>query len=160
LVGGGQVGANYEFAPWVVGVEGSWTSTSLGSSKTITTIPAGTELLNTNPRWLASVTGRLGYAADSALFYVKGGGAWMNVEYTEVIGGTQVLTNTQTGFTAGAGFEYGFVEGWSGKIEYNFYGFGSTTSNFVFTPISVKSNVQTVTVGINYRFNWAGGRPY
>ena len=25
VIGGGQIGANYEFAPWVVGVEGSWT---------------------------------------------------------------------------------------------------------------------------------------
>ncbi len=25
VIGGGQVGANYEFVPWVVGIEGSWT---------------------------------------------------------------------------------------------------------------------------------------
>src|SRR5438477_323793 len=29
VIGGGQVGANYEFAPWVVGIEGSWTESGI-----------------------------------------------------------------------------------------------------------------------------------
>ena len=33
-------------------------------------------------RWLATVRGRLGYAADRWLFYVTGGGAWGGVDYT------------------------------------------------------------------------------
>jgi outer membrane immunogenic protein len=160
LVGGAQVGANYEFAPWVVGIEGSWTSTQLGATKSATTIPAGTEQLNPNPLWLAAATARVGYARDDLMFYVKGGGAWMNIEYTEVAGGTQAITSTSTGFTAGAGLEYGFVEGWSGKLEYDFYDFGSTNYAFTLTPISAKADIQVLTVGINYRFNWAGGRPY
>jgi outer membrane immunogenic protein len=29
VIGGAQVGANYEFAPWVVGIEGSWTDSAI-----------------------------------------------------------------------------------------------------------------------------------
>ena len=32
VIGGVQVGANYEFAPWVVGVEASWTASAISRS--------------------------------------------------------------------------------------------------------------------------------
>jgi outer membrane immunogenic protein len=162
-VGGGQVGFNYEFAPWVVGVEGSWTDTGVSGSGTtaITSVPPGFfERATTNTSWIAAATGRVGYAADTLLLYVKGGGAWMKVKYTEdiltgnVTAGTQTLTDTRNGFTAGAGLEYGFVEGWSGKLEYDFYDFGTTNYAFVNTPVSIKSNMHVLTAGLNYRFNW------
>ena len=59
------------------------------------------------------------------LFYAKGGGAWMNVRYTEdllttagsITAATQALTDNRTGFTVGAGVEFGLVENLSGKIE-------------------------------------------
>ena len=49
------------------------------------------------------------------------------------------------------------MENLSGKIEYDFYGFGTKNYNFGFTPISVRSNLHTLIVGLNYRFNWSGG---
>ncbi len=36
VLGGAQIGANYEFAPWVVGVEGSWTDSTISGSTLIT----------------------------------------------------------------------------------------------------------------------------
>src|SRR5215472_16967306 len=35
LIGGFQGGANYEFAPWVVGIEGSWTDSAIKGSTLI-----------------------------------------------------------------------------------------------------------------------------
>jgi opacity protein-like surface antigen len=35
VIGGAQVGANYEFAPWVVDVEGSWTDSAITGSTLI-----------------------------------------------------------------------------------------------------------------------------
>ena len=49
------------------------------------------------------------------------------------------------------------MENLSGKIEYDFYGFGTKNYNFGFTPVSVRSNLHTLTAGLNYRFNWSGG---
>jgi outer membrane immunogenic protein len=168
VLGGAQIGANYEFVPWVIGVEGSWTdstisgSTSIGCSLCPATVVQ--ERFTSHALWFAALTGRAGYAANDWLFYAKAGGAWLHVSYTEdliAIGGptaaTQVISDNRTGFTAGAGIEFGLVENLSGKIEYDFYGFGTKNYNFGFTPVSVRSNLHTLTVGLNYRFNWSGG---
>jgi outer membrane immunogenic protein len=170
VVGGGQIGANYEFAPWVVGIEGSWDASAIQGNTLIgvaSTVAPGTviqERFTSNVPWFAAVTGRIGYAANDWLFYAKGGGAWMHVTYTEdllVVGGvtsaTQAISDNRNGFTVGAGIEFGLVENITGKIEYDFYDFGSKNYNFGITPVSVSSNLHTLTVGINYKFNWSGG---
>jgi outer membrane immunogenic protein len=174
VIGGLQGGANYEFTPWVVGIEGTWTSSAINgntligcSGPCVLTGPTPTpqERFTSQAQWFAALTGRGGYAANDWLFYAKGGGAWMRARYTEdllVTGGatavTQVFTDNRTGFTVGAGIEFGLVENLSGKIEYDFYDFGTKNYNFnAITPVSVKSNLHTLTVGLNYRFNWSGG---
>jgi outer membrane immunogenic protein len=168
-LGGGQVGFNYEFAPWVVGVEAMWSgavSMSATNSASIPGVAFVTSSLTTNLFWLASVTGRVGYAHDDLLFYVKGGGAWESVKYLENVGfmnmtGTQqTITDTRTGFTVGAGIEYGLTENFSAKLEYDFYDFGTKNYNFnLATPLSISSQVHQVLAGINYRFTPGGGRP-
>ena len=108
-------------------------------------------------------TGRI--RRNDWLFYAKAGGGWMRVSYTEdlltpggITAGTQVISDNRTGFTVGAGIEFGLVENLSGKIEYDFYDFGSKNYNFnAVTPVSVSSSLHTLTVGLNYRFNWSGG---
>src|SRR5262249_26811608 len=136
--GGGQIGANYEFAPWVVGIEGSWDASAI-QGNTLIGVASGPpgpitiqERFTSNAPWFAAVTGRVGYAANDWLFYAKGGGAWMHVTYTEdllVVGGvtsaTQSISDNRNGFTVGSGIEFGLVENISGKIEYDFYDFGS-----------------------------------
>jgi outer membrane immunogenic protein len=173
VLGGGQIGANHEFVPWVVGIEGSWTDSTISGSTLIgcSTCPKlGTlltpvlqERFTSHALWFAALTGRAGYAANDWLFYAKAGRAWLHVSYTEdllinggITSASQVISDNRTGFTAGAGIEFGLVENLSGKIEYDFYGFGTKNYNFGFTPVSVRSNLHTV-VGLNYRFNWSGG---
>jgi outer membrane immunogenic protein len=174
VIGGAQIGANYEFVPWVVGVEGSWTDSAISGNTligctgacAIGTTAIGQERFTSQAEWFATLTGRFGYAANDWLFYAKAGGAWMNVRYTEDLLGsatpitvaTQVITDTRTGFTVGAGIEFGLVENLSAKIEYDFYDFGSKNYNFnAITPVSVNSNLHTIIVGLNYKFNWSGG---
>jgi outer membrane immunogenic protein len=174
VIGGAQIGANYEFAPWVVGLEGSWTdsgiqgNTLIGCAGTcvIGTTAIAQERFTSQAQWFAALTGRFGYAANDWLFYAKVGGAWMDARYTEdllttgagVTAATQVFTDNRTGFTVGAGIELGLVENLSGKIEYDFYDFGSRNYNFnAITPVSVSSNLHTIIVGLNYKFNWSGG---
>jgi outer membrane immunogenic protein len=167
VIGGAQAGANYEFAPWVVGIEGTWTDSAITGNTLIgtSTAPATQVRFTSSAQWFAALTGRVGYAANDWLFYAKGGGGWMRVSYTEdflnpagVTAATQVFTDNRTGFTVGAGIEFGLVENLSGKIEYDFYDFGSKNYNFnTLTPVSVSSNLHTIIVGLNYRFNWSGG---
>jgi len=179
VLGGVQVGGNIEFAPVVVGLEATWTATTLSGSQTIASlIPSNLEKSTDTMPWLATATARIGYAANDLLFYAKGGGAWARVGYTQstlVLGGTLFsqtsLTDNRTGFVVGGGFEYGMNENLSLKIEYDYFGFGTKTYTFnnlsftnnpganppPVTPIgpfaaSVKSQLQMVTVGVNYRF--------
>jgi outer membrane immunogenic protein len=174
VIGGGQIGANYEFVPWVVGIEGSWTDSGVqgntligvGSTAIVPPPVIGQERFTSNALWFAAMTGRVGYAANDWLFYAKAGGAWMHVTYTEdllaspspVTVTTQDISDTRSGFTVGAGIEFGLVENLSAKIEYDFYDFGSKNYNFnAITPVSVSSNLHAIIVGLNYKFNWSGG---
>jgi outer membrane immunogenic protein len=176
VLGGGQIGAQYQFAPWVIGVEGMFTVTDMSGSTVSST--ALTPAFNINERatsavhWYATATARAGYAVNDLLFYAKGGAAWMGVNYTQdiltnnVVTSEQVITDTRVGWTVGAGIEYGMTENLSAKVEYDFLDFGSRNYNFnnltVFSipnpvPVSISSMTHMFTVGLNYRFNWGGG---
>ena len=168
FVGGGQVGANYQFNSFVVGVEGDFDWFANNNNSAAVTAFGTTVQGSNNGRWLTTLTGRLGYAAGTVLFYGKGGGAWVgsnNITVTNVATGSAVSfsnNNTNTGWTAGAGVEWAFYNNWTARIEYDYVGL----SNAAFTvpatsPILAgdvfttnNRNVQLVTVGINYLFNW------
>ena len=90
-LGGFEAGYNYQFAnKWVVGVEGDVGGTNLHGGR-----PAGTAnglaatgfnipgaftpaffTASDKTNWMGTLTGRLGYAWDRTLFYVKGGVAF------------------------------------------------------------------------------------
>ncbi len=82
-LGGVQAGCNYQVGGWVFGIQGDydWTGAS-GQSADLLIFPAAcTDWLEAS-RSLSSVTGRVGYAWDRFLGYVKGGGAWEQDKYT------------------------------------------------------------------------------
>jgi outer membrane immunogenic protein len=168
FVGGGQVGANYQFNSIVVGVEGDFDWFANNNNSATITSHGTTVTGSNNGRWLTTLTGRLGYAFDHVLLYGKGGGAWVgsnNLTLTNVATGSSVSfanNNTNTGWTAGAGLEYAFTNNWTARIEYDYVGLNDTTftapatfpvvGGDVFTTHN--RNIQIVTVGINYLFNW------
>jgi outer membrane immunogenic protein len=173
LIGGGEFGANYQFSTVVVGVEATISATNTsGSGRVPDTTVGSTNSFTSAPRWLATATGRLGFAANDWLFYGKGGAALMHTDYTETLlgpgGGTfasSALNDNRTGFVAGAGIEYALTENWSARAEYDFFDFGSKTYNFasadspLVIPASIRSNLNELTVGVNYRFTFGGGAP-
>ncbi|WP_398483924.1 outer membrane protein, partial [Tardiphaga sp.] len=58
------------------------------------------------------------------------------------------------GYTVGGGLEYLFTQNWSGKLEYQYYDFG--TVNFIAPvggPGSFKNDQHSIKAGLNYRFN-------
>ncbi len=157
FLGGGQIGGNYEFASWVVGAEGTFDGTGIAGSSTVAALtPGALQRVNTKQDWIATVTGRVGYAADTLLFYLKGGAAWMHASYRQdAVTFGQTLGEVRSGFVAGAGLEYGMTENLSAKLEYDYFDFGSADYNFfaippVGVPVSIKSNTQTVILGLNY----------
>jgi outer membrane immunogenic protein len=153
-VGGGQIGCDWQTSNIVFGVEGMFDWSGLSGSSS----PSGVNL-QTDVNWLATVTGRVGLAVDRALFYVKGGAAWVNEDFGFRLLGVNFRGNdaTQSGWTVGGGVEYSFAPNWSAKLEYNFIDLGGDTPRFCVggacgTVFNVDQNVHLVTVGLNYRF--------
>lgn len=166
-IGGAQVGVNYQLASVVLGAEVSWTASDISgtSVSTVTAAPIGADQdsSTSRPSWLGVASGRIGYAFNTILLYAKGGAALMGVDYIQqqlkggLVIASQSIKTDRSGYTAGAGLEYGMTENLSARLEYNFYGFGSKNLAFAQTPVAVSSDVHTILAGLNYRFNWANG---
>jgi outer membrane immunogenic protein len=169
LLGGAQAGFNLEFAPFVVGAEGTWTDANVTGGRSTPSATAGNSEQSTDfAHWYATATGRVGFAANDLLIFAKGGAAWMNVGYTQanVAGGvvtSQTIYDTRKGYTIGGGLEYGLLDNLSAKLEYDFLDFG--TENYSFGglglgapfPVAIKSVAHLISLGVNYRFNLGGG---
>jgi outer membrane immunogenic protein len=111
---------------------------------------------------LSTAGGRIGYAWDRWLGYVKGGGAWQRDNYwatTIITGPAYTTTVTRPGWSIGAGGEYALARFASLFAEYSYGDFG--TSRTGLTPILVglrpafvdlgeRSSV--LRVGLNLRF--------
>src|SRR6266536_3304571 len=177
FLGGGQVGCNYQFAPnWVIGIEGDGSAADIKGDVNappvtfiipgVGTSPPITSTFHAKTEWLASVTGRLGWAAGPWLIYAKGGVAWAGDKYSAdipIFDEHIQASETRTGWTVGGGVEWAFWDNWSAKLEYDFYDFGTRSVTFTGTisgvpeevpGIDIKQRISTVKFGINYRFGW------
>jgi outer membrane immunogenic protein len=165
ILGGGQVGFNYQIAPWLVfGVEGQFSASDIsGSTPCILVFKCTTDV-----NWLATVAGRIGSTHDRLMLYVKGGAAWADSDYFfdfAPIGPVNILnaSDTRFGYMLGAGVEYAFYGNWSAKLEYNFLDFGTDTigfgnEHFCCIDVDITQKIHLVKFGINYRL-WGGAAP-
>jgi outer membrane immunogenic protein len=170
VVGGVEAGYNYQINWLLLGIEGDFTwSGATGSGSCFPLLAPQT--CTADPRWIADVVGRVGGIVGPALFYVRGGPAWMHDTYTDLAlpgalppalpGVLFTAHETTPGWTVGGGVEYLFLPNWSARLEYDYYGFRNENVIFnggpgnVFSEI-IKENMQTVTIGVNYHF----GGPY
>jgi opacity protein-like surface antigen len=116
---------------------------------------------------LGTVTGRVGYAWDRSLAYLKAGGALASATYS-LNGNTNAITlgtgssnATSLGWTAGGGIEYAIADCWSTMLEYDYLGLSSTQVAFPSVAVigarntAVQQAVNVVKLGVNYRFNTA-----
>ncbi len=155
VLGGVQLGYNYQFAPnWLIGVEGEFIWTS--ASGTVNFSSANAVAFTSNHNWYDTLAGRVGFVQNSWLFYAKVGVAWMNADYgiSAVPLGAATLNTTRNGWTIGAGAEYMLSPSWSAKIEYAYLDFGTDGYGFGIPPGGVGANINTqvheVKVGVNY----------
>lgn len=161
FLGGGQIGFNVQSGQFVFGAEfsGSWADIT-GSHTSVLDAPA---TYHSDLNTILLFTGRVGMAFDRTLLYVTGGGAWTRNKFEYNDGGF-VSSNTQnrTGWTVGAGIEYGLAPNWSIGVQYNYVDLGDKNVNFVgadnFT-VKSDSHVHLATARLNYRFNAFGGGP-
>lgn len=160
---GVQGGCNYQVSNWVFGIQVDYDwADGTGSGP-----HAATGILTDQSHisGLGSVTGRVGYAWDRFLGYVKGGGAWERDSYLQftTAGGALFATSAESrwGGTVGVGGEYAFTQNLTGFVEYDYYGFGTRTLTFTtvlgtLPHISIRENQSVVKAGLNWKFDWAG----
>jgi outer membrane immunogenic protein len=161
---GGQVGCDVQYGTWVFGVQGMWDWTGIKGEH------LKEDIFTTTISSLGTATGRIGFTAlPNTLLYVKGGAAWVRDRETKVDGVTflpeGIARYSRSGWTAGAGLEVMTQSNFSFFLEYNYLGFGTHRARFTNLeippipatfPLDIKQSVWTVTVGVNYRLNWAG----
>jgi len=171
FIGGGTVGYNWQPTPYtLLGLEnnigylhlkGSITQDPLTLNDTVASTKIGD--------WYDAYTARIGAVDGHAMFYVKGGG--VTAKYTTGVVDTfpPAVINTTTsktlsGWAAGGGLEYGIDMHWSVKAEYLVLGLARNVTNcgtsFVagvsfgsFCSVTHTPDVQTITLGLNYRFH-------
>lgn len=164
FLGGLQLGYNYQMGNWVLGIGGdfSWIGASHDAA-TDASLYAGAVIHSQEKTdWLATLTGRVGYALNDWLFYAKGGVGWIHQTYggyATAGGATEQyndITDTRPGWTVGGGVEWAFWRNWSAFLEYDYLDFG--TKNYTFTSTSVtatydiKSAASELKAGINFHF--------
>ncbi len=151
--GGGTIGYNAQFGNFVVGIEGEGAWADINQSASLFFVTATDRI-----QAFGSLTGRLGVALDNVLIYGKGGGAIASNKISvTALGLVADDTQTHLGYTVGGGVEWGFAPNWSVKGEYLWAHYESQNYFTNQIPGGISSgtfDVNTVKVGVNYRFGW------
>ena len=158
-LGGGQIGYNWQAGQVVFGVEFSGSLSDLGGGNNFAAVPGFA--FESDGKSLLMLTGRLGWAADRALFYVTGGAASVRAS-VDLHQGPFVteVSLTRTGWTFGVGAEYAFTPNWSFAAQYNWIDLGDRDVNFTLDATPFAGNVDQTfhvfTLRMNYRFGGYG----
>jgi outer membrane immunogenic protein len=183
--GGGQIGYNYQFDnSWVIGVEADFEWSGIegelsgnanlfenGDPLGGVSFSAGSEI-----EWFGTIRARLGYAWDRVFLYGTGGAAYGKVKSHGTItifdgmGDSDSLSasksDTQWGWTIGAGLEYAITDHWTFKTEYLYVDLGSQNlfnaqdegylPNDDYLVVGAKMDVETkfhtIKAGLNYKW--------
>jgi outer membrane immunogenic protein len=155
-VGGLFAGGNYQAGPMVLGAE---TDLELARTESGFYDIAAGGAGNTKIDWQGSLRGRLGFAADKALFYGTGGLAYANISHTYrnlVLGNVETTSGIRTGWTAGAGVEVAMTPNFLVRVEYRYTDLGAYRYNALVTFPGLtgqqEPKLNTVRVGAAYKF--------
>jgi outer membrane immunogenic protein len=153
LIGGGQIGYNWQHGSSVFGIEGDISGLSDPSNSV-----AG-KSASTSTHWLSTIRGRWGLAVTDTMVYATGGVAFGEVENTIASNGGFVpnksVTKTKVGWTVGGGVEHMWDAHWTIGLEGLFVDLGksSVTPGTFTTKTTTFSNQLVIgRVKLNYKF--------
>jgi outer membrane immunogenic protein len=163
VFGGGQVGYNWQASNYVFGLEGTVSGMDNRGSLLNTVYGAKDDVFSWRTNWMATVTGRLGYAVTNNLFYVKGGYAGVNsrLAVSDIVPpavGSGFTTQWHNGWTVGAGWEYGVTQNWIVGLEYDYSAFQTKSYQLAGTGPGVYAfdarprDIQSVVARVSYKF--------
>jgi outer membrane immunogenic protein len=182
FLGGIQGGCDYQFGGpgggFVIGIaaDWAWTGADGDHEHPFAWWSDDNHRFHSNIDSVASVTGRLGWAADRFLIYVKGGFAWERDEFrvTCAVSCSDInewhASDTRTGWTFGVGGEYAFTNWISAFIEANWYTFDDDDIRFNHVVICelcvaddhvwrIEEQKFVLKGGLNFRFGGFGKAP-
>lgn len=115
LLGGAQIGVNYQLGQVVFGVEGDVSAVNWSGSESKFNDPSAITRFDSD--YMATLRGRIGWADDNALFYMTGGLAFVDAELDNTAEGGGTKSVDALGGTVGAGAEWGITSNLSVKVE-------------------------------------------
>jgi outer membrane immunogenic protein len=164
VFGGGQMGYNWQASSYVFGLEGTVSAMDNRGSVLNTVFGRGRDdQFSWRTNWMATVTGRVGYAVANNLFYAKGGYAGVNnhlsvVDTVPPKVGSGSATQWHNGWTVGAGWEYGITQNWIVGLEYDYSAFETKSYQLagaapgVYAFDAKPRDIQSAVVRLNYKF--------
>jgi outer membrane immunogenic protein len=189
FMGGGTVGYNWQIpqTPYLIGLEGEYGYLSLSGSSQSSSSVEGVSVNTQSKTTIGSdygyglVGGRIGYALDRSLFYVKSGAVFTQTNTTNSMSGAGFSgisdaasansRGTTTGYAIGGGVEYVPTyynnKNLTVKVEYLY--FGIPTSSYSSSQAqggdcegpcitqdtsyhNTTGGISTAKIGVNYKF--------
>ncbi len=177
IIGGGQIGYNWQFNQIVLGLEADFDGSgqkgdgdplyAIAAGAPFCTIacfpgaPGATIAYTNKLDWFGTVRGRFGWAMDHWLPYVTGGWAFghgtINGTTTTTTPTTATFSASQNynGWTIGGGVEYALTNNWSAKAEYLYINYGNGPTIAISPTLNILAGRMTDNIGrlgVNYKF--------
>ena len=165
IFGGGQIGYNWQASNYVFGLEGSIAGMNNRGTLNNTVFGlARDDVFSWRTNWMATVTGRVGYAWANNLIYAKGGyaGVSSRLAVSDTVGpftGSGSASAWHNGWTVGAGWEYGVTQNWIVGLEYDYSAFQTKSyqlaggaAPLVYTFDAKPRDIQSVVARVSYKF--------
>jgi len=182
VLGGGQVGYNWEFPNnFLLGFETDFDGAAIRGKVTVNATggtgggPFGAAgEIGSTINYIGTVRARAGYAWDRFLVYGTGGFAYGQVTSSASVtvaagGGGGSITGSETsgrvGWTVGGGFEYAVTQNFTVKTEYLYVNLGTPTAfdqnllGIVGVNVGEKTTANIVRAGLNYKFDLFASPP-
>jgi outer membrane immunogenic protein len=178
VIGGGQIGYNYQWNRFVLGAEADFQGSDVSGTKVVSPIinvigrsdGPGTFLeAHEKTDWFGTVRLRIGFTPFCRLLlYGTGGLAYGHVNYAATSDFSAIppariasFDKIKAGWTAGGGFEYALTQRWSVKVEYLYYDLGDESSIGLPRPLfrpefhlryNWDTTAHTLRGGLNFKF--------
>lgn len=163
FTGGGQVGYNYQFGQFVAGLEADINYADLKGKNNSYAVSYNPNTgyfgaSATGIEWFGTVRARLGVAFDRAFIYGTGGFAYGGGGdgHGFVYNGVYYASNsdTRTGWTLGAGFEYAITDNITARVEGLYVNLGKQDRNHFLPAQHNRKDTEfgVVRAGLNYKF--------
>ncbi|MEP7014155.1 MAG: outer membrane beta-barrel protein [Verrucomicrobiota bacterium] len=172
LVAGGFVGYNYQWNHWLLGGEANvdyvGLRDSFNSGVQFVNPGSGDEIIvrqSFKTHYRATLGPRFGYAWNRLLFYITGGLAIGDIDFSQRVSEPEEAfreegstNDTQIGWMVGGGLQYCITDHWSVRADYRYTDlecadFSSVATDPIFTGHHEACvTFHSVTAGISYKF--------